>query len=370
MRLCTNTFEEFESKTKDKKLIAFAPSQLVKLATTNYRDLRLDEKIDYFVDNDADKWEALFELSAKSIEIHSIEKLLAENLAEIVVLICSSAYAIEIYNQLEAIDLLKETECFFLPYMIAERSDNHQKNLLDASCNTEQKIPQIIHCFWFSKDEKDGLSKRCLESWRNACPDYQVMEWNADNYDVSKNPYMKKAFEMKKWAFVSDYARLDVIYQMGGFYFDLDVELYQNIDCLRKHEFVIGYGPYRDVEGAAFGAVAGNKFVHNLLEIYAQRNFSWKKILEGDIQPVYFNRIFSGLGFAMDGQYEERDGICIYPKEVFSDRNPFTEEVHKGEFALGVHHCAGGWWSKRDRIYHEKSLTAMKEIEKLYQNEK
>lgn len=370
MRLCLNIFQEFELKTKNKKLIAFAPSQFVKLAATNYRDLRLDEKIDYFVDNDVKKQGTLFQLSSKSIEIYSLDKLLAENPAEIVILICSAAYAIDIYNQLDSIERLKETECFFLPYMIAERSDNHRKNLLEIPDNVEQKIPQIIHCFWFSKDEKDELSKRCLESWRKACPDYQIIEWNADNYDVSKNPYMKNAFEMRKWAFVSDYARLDVIYQMGGFYFDLDVELYRNIDSLRRHEFVIGYGPYRDVEGAAFGAMAGNEFVQSLLEIYAQRNFSWEKVLEGDIQPVYFNRFFSELGFAMDGQYEERDGICIYPKEVFSDRNPFTEEIHKGEFALGVHHCAGGWWSKRDRVYHEKSLAAMKGIQRLYQKEK
>lgn len=366
MELCRNTFEEFELRTREKKLIAVAPSQLLKLVSTNYQNLRLHEKVAYFVDNDYKKQGKAFTLLDNRIPIFPVEKLLYEKTSDIVLLICSAAYAMEIYRQLEAMDALQNTACFFLPYMIAERSDNCLDNLLDMGNCTKEQIPKIIHCFWFSKEKKDALSTKCMESWRRACPDYQILEWNADNYDVEKKPYMLKAYEMRKWAFVSDYARLDIIYQMGGFYLDFDVELFKSLDCLRRHKFVIGYGPYRDIEAAAFGAVAGNGFTKGLIDIYAERNFSWEKVIEGDIQPVYLNQLFSSQGFTIDGRYQEKDGVCVYPKEVFSDRNPFTEEIRKGEYALGVHHCAGGWWSNKDREYHDKSIRVMKEIEKLY----
>lgn len=369
MKLCRNTFEEFESRTREKKLIAAGPSQLLKLVATNFQNLGLHEKVAYFVDNDPDKQGKTFALLDNMIPIFPVEKLWYEKMSDIVLLICSTAYALEIYRQLEAVEVLQETACFFLPYMIAERSDNNRKNLLDMENDTRKQIPKIIHCFWFSKEKKDALSIKCMESWKKACPDYQIVEWNADNYDVEKNPYMLKAYEMRKWAFVSDYARLDIIYQMGGFYLDFDVELFRSLDCLCRHEFVIGYGPYRDIEAAAFGAVAGNGFTKRLIDIYTGRNFNWEKVIAGDIQPVYLNRFFSSQGFAIDGRYQEKDGVCIYPKEVFSDRNPFTEEVHKGEFALGVHHCAGGWWSKKDKEYHDKSASAIKEIEELYRKQ-
>lgn len=370
MELCMNTFEEFEQKTKGKKLIAAAPSQLLKLVALNYQELDLHKKVSYFVDNDREKQGKTFALLGGNIPIFPVEKLLDEIPSDIVLLICSTAYALEIYWQLEAVEGLRSVPCFFLPYMIAERSDNCLNNLLDVKNGTTQQIPKIIHCFWFSKEKKDVLSEKCMESWRRACPDYQILEWNADNYNVEKNTYMLKAYEMKKWAFVSDYARLDIIHQMGGFYLDFDVELFRNLDCLRRHKFVIGYGPYRDIEAAAFGAVPGNGFTRELMDIYAERGFSWERVVEGDIQPVYLNRFFSRHGFVIDGRYQERDEVCIYPKEVFSDRNPFTEEIRKGEFALGVHHCAGGWWSKKDRDYHDKSIRAIKAIEELYRKKR
>ena len=92
-------------------------------------------------------------------------------------------------------------------------------------------IPKVIHYCWFGGNEMSALEKKCIESWKTQCPDYEIIRWDETNYDVTKNLYMQQAYAAKKWAFVSDYARLDILYQHGGFYLDTDVELLQSLDA-------------------------------------------------------------------------------------------------------------------------------------------
>ena len=75
-----------------------------------------------------------------------------------------------------------------------------------------------------------------MESWKRYCPDYENIEWNEENFDVSIIPYVKEAYEAKKWAFVTDYARLWIIYHYGGIYLDTDVEIIKPLDCLLENE--------------------------------------------------------------------------------------------------------------------------------------
>ena len=91
-------------------------------------------------------------------------------------------------------------------------------------------IPKVIHYCWFGGNPLPEEAKRCIESWKKYCPDYKIIEWNENNYDVNSNEYMKAAYKEKKWAFVSDYARIDVVYKCGGIYMDTDVELVKELD--------------------------------------------------------------------------------------------------------------------------------------------
>ena len=93
-------------------------------------------------------------------------------------------------------------------------------------------IPKKIHYCWFGGNPMPEKDKKCIESWKRYCPDYEIIRWDESNYDVSKNRYMKEAYEEKKWGFVPDYARLDIIYNEGGIYLDTDVELVKNLDDL------------------------------------------------------------------------------------------------------------------------------------------
>ena len=98
-------------------------------------------------------------------------------------------------------------------------------------------IPKKIHYCWFGRGEKPKDALKCIESWKKFCPDYEILEWNEDNFDLTQNRYMKEAYEAKKWAFVSDYARLKIIYDNGGIYLDTDVEIIKPIDDLLCMEY-------------------------------------------------------------------------------------------------------------------------------------
>ena len=97
-------------------------------------------------------------------------------------------------------------------------------------------IPKKIHYCWFGKKELPAKAVRCINSWKKYCPDYEIIEWNEDTYDVYQNPYTAYAYDNKKFAFLSDYARLQIVLKEGGLYFDVDVEIVRPLDELLDHK--------------------------------------------------------------------------------------------------------------------------------------
>ena len=102
-------------------------------------------------------------------------------------------------------------------------------------------IPKKIHYGGFGGNEKSKLAKKCINSWKKYCPDYEIIEWNESNFDVTQNDYLRFCYENKKWAFLSDLARLMIIYSEGGIYFDTDVEMIKSIDFLLEYEAFFGF---------------------------------------------------------------------------------------------------------------------------------
>ena len=97
-------------------------------------------------------------------------------------------------------------------------------------------IPKIIHYCWFGKNPLSDLAKKCIDSWKKYCPDYEIIEWNEENFDINSNVYVKEAYDSKKWAFVTDYVRLYALDKCGGIYMDTDVELLKGIDVFLENE--------------------------------------------------------------------------------------------------------------------------------------
>lgn len=135
-------------------------------------------------------------------------------------------------------------------------------------------IPKVIHYCWFGEKEKPELVKKCIESWKKYCPDWEIYEWNETNFDISSVVYMKEAYEMKKWAFVSDVARLMIVYLNGGVYLDTDVELTGSIDTWLENDAFYAFESTRNINsGQGFGAIKKHDSVKAMLDYYKERHF-------------------------------------------------------------------------------------------------
>ena len=143
-------------------------------------------------------------------------------------------------------------------------------------------IPKIIHYCWFGGGPINPESRKCIESWKKYCPDYKIIEWNEQNFEISQNRYAQQAYEAKKYAFVSDYVRLAVLYEYGGIYLDTDVELVRPLDELLEHKGFIGMehsapSPYGRTllvnTGSGVGAEPGCEMIGKMLAAYRNAAF-------------------------------------------------------------------------------------------------
>ncbi len=210
-------------------------------------------------------------------------------------------------------------------------------------------IPKIIHYCWFGKNPKPELIEQCIRSWREHCPDYEIIEWNEDNFDVNACQYTKEAYEAKKWAFVSDYARLYVLYHYGGIYFDTDVEVLRSIDeFLLEHAFT-GFESNDSPITAVMGAEKKHFLFKQLLDYYNDVCFinedgSYNMLTNTHI----ITKIFLEKGINAHGKKQTIDGMTIYPQIYFCPNN-FTRIFDRPSYkSYTIHHFDQSW--KSDRI--------------------
>lgn len=112
-----------------------------------------------------------------------------------------------------------------------------------------------------------------MASWKEKCPDFEIKEWNENNFDINMFPYTKEAYENKKWAFVSDVARLWIIYNYGGIYMDTDVEIKGDFGELLSYDSFMFFESVDINTGLGFGAKKNNKLVKAILDDYNDRHF-------------------------------------------------------------------------------------------------
>ena len=130
-------------------------------------------------------------------------------------------------------------------------------------------IPKVIHYCWFGGNAKPASVLKCIESWKKYCPGYEIKEWNEENFRIEDNLYCKQAYDAKKWAFATDYARLVIVYNNGGIYLDTDVEVIKPLDDLLNHKFFIGRQQGFQVNtGSGFGAEKGHPVLKRMIDDY------------------------------------------------------------------------------------------------------
>ncbi|MGF7109388.1 glycosyltransferase family 32 protein [Treponema pedis] len=219
-------------------------------------------------------------------------------------------------------------------------------------------IPKIIHYCWFGGNQLPPLAEKCIASWKKFCPDYEIKEWNELNYNVHKIPYISQAYEAKKYAFVSDYARFDILYEYGGIYFDTDVEVIKPIDEL------IEKGPFAGIErpwslnaGLGFASRQREAVLKEILESYKKSDFI-KSDGSLDLTTVVtrVSDIFRNYGFTNENKIQTIAGITIYPTDYFCPKNYGTGKITVTDNTYTIHHYDGSWCSK-----HTHRLTREKE---------
>lgn len=178
-------------------------------------------------------------------------------------------------------------------------------------------IPKIIHYCWFGKNEKPDLVKHCIQSWQRFCPDYQIIEWNEDNFDVMCNQWCQEAYNLKKWAFVSDYARLYIVYKNGGIYLDTDVELKKAIpnEILQHDSFFFFMGVRSINTGYGFGSTANSELIAALLNDYENLSYIKECVVNTEINTKCMLKTLNWL--KRDGTHQGKGGIEIYSDEEF-----------------------------------------------------
>ena len=222
-------------------------------------------------------------------------------------------------------------------------------------------IPKTIHYCWFGGNELNELSKKCIDSWKKYCPDYEIIEWNENNFDINSNPYVKEAFEAKKYAFVTDYVRLYVLNEYGGIYMDTDVELLKSIDYLLVHHAFSGFENSFQIPTAIMGAEKGNEWISYLLSYYDNRHFI-KSDGSYDMKTNVYTiteMTAEKYNIRLDNTFQDFEGVfTIYPNDYFCPKDYKTLDINLTENSTCIHHFNGSWHSKRQQAFHKIELKA------------
>lgn len=213
-------------------------------------------------------------------------------------------------------------------------------------------IPKKIHYCWFGGKAKPVLARRCIKSWNKYCHDYEIIEWNEDNFDISSCPlYVRQAYEAKMWAFVTDYVRLKVVFDYGGIYLDTDVEVIKEFNNLLNEKAFFGfeYGKYI-ATGLGFGAEKGNNILYDMMCDYDEISF-----VKGDGSfdltpcPVRNSEILIKYGLKLDDSKQRVCGCLILPSEYLCPYDGRAKKLKLTENSISIHWYNSSWVPKEQR---------------------
>ena len=228
-------------------------------------------------------------------------------------------------------------------------------------------IPRVIHYCWFGRNPLPKSAVKCINSWRKFFPDYEIKEWNEDNFDVNSIPYTSEAYQARKYAFVSDYARFWILYHYGGVYFDTDVEVIKPIDD------IIEQGPFMGIEvecgfqksypmiapGLGMAVEAGHILYKKMIDYYLDLHF-WRegRMLNHETMVPRTTRFLVEMGLQPHNDFQQVAGIYIYPIDFFNPLESLTGRLNKTDRTRSIHWYMASWQDSSlfrrwlSRVYH------------------
>lgn len=232
------------------------------------------------------------------------------------------------------------------------------------------EIPKIIHYCWFGGNPLPESAIKCINSWKKFFPEYEIKEWNESNFDVECCEYVREAYEAKKWAFVSDYARFWIMYNYGGLYFDTDVEVISSMDDILKE------GPFMAFEkadknpkylpvslGLGFATTPKMKIIKEIMNLYDKEHFILK---DGKQNPKniihYTTETLIKNGLKNENIIQKISGVTIYPDDYFCPMNYYTGKMIITNNTRTIHWYDSSWFSESDK----KIMIAERKIKNIF----
>ena len=344
-----SSFNSFIEKVKRENLSVICyGAGLVSLSLEHiFEDAGILGNIKMFIDGDVKKQGTKFDYANRNIGIYGVDELLKADLSNSVLLITVEVFG-AIIEQLNQYPQLDNQPC----YIFAELNQSYirSRTVAEIPVIFPPKIPKVIHYCWLGGGRMTQDMLDCIASWREHNTDYEIMQWNEDNYDVYRNSYMRQSYEAKKYAFTADFLRLDVLYRHGGIYLDTDVKCLKSFDSLLHNDAFAIYLEWAVPTFAISGSIAG-------LPIFKQLRDEPRAIIDFINSDGSFNQKISSWyeaavlkqhGFRQDFSYQNIEGIAVYPPEYFAtySRLGFNREVTDRTYAV---HMLQRTWIDKER---------------------
>lgn len=337
--------EEILEQPKD--IICFGAGKAFDKFLEIFEDTSLTSKVKYIVENDSTKWGCTKFVNGREIPMVSPDYFASQDKKEILALITLKVKEsiLEQYHDIEGCQNLQAIWYSDTMREYCTRKFDLVRVPVSLRRTDEILIPKVIHYCWFGKGDIPYENRVWMESWEKYCPDYKIIQWNEDNYDVTKNRYMFEAYQVKRWGFATDYARLDIIYQNGGIYLDTDVELVKSLDELLYQPAFMGWEDgLRVATGLGFGAVKGMELLREMRDYYDKIGFI-KEDGSHDLTacPTFQTRVLQRYGLKKDGEYQIIKDIAILPVTFLCGKPSYLLHDTYTEHTFGVHQFQGSW---------------------------
>ena len=191
-------------------------------------------------------------------------------------------------------------------------------------------IPKIIHYCWFGRSKMPPLAIKCIESWKKNLPEYEIKEWNENNFDLNMYPYVREAYDNRKFAFVTDVVRLYVLYEEGGIYMDTDVEVLKSLDPYLQHNAFSGFEDDIHIPTGIIASEKGGKWVKDNLAYYNNRHFIKEDgTMDLTTNVITLTNYMLSLGLKQDNSYQDFPNlITLYPKDYFCPKSYIDGNIY------------------------------------------
>lgn len=325
------------------KIVIFGTGVVGSTTTPEIIDeYNLGDRLLCCIDNDKTRWNTFIEMCGKSIEILPPD-ILSKLDGSVTVLITISRYG-SAYEQINNMVGTEKFSCYIIPALcIRNFQSKGNKGVIKTS--NVPLIPKKIHYMWLGGKEIPENLKKCIESWKHFCPDYEIVRWDESNYDVHKNTFVSQAYDNKRYGFAPDYARIEILYEHGGIYFDTDVELKRNIDDLLYQEAFCSVEKWQVLNfGGCSGAVKGHKSLEPFIEAWEKRELVRDDgTLDSISSGLIDTTIAINQGYIINGKNQTINGMNIYTYDYFHPYDYMSGKLEMTNDTYSIHHFNGGW---------------------------